>query len=181
MGWLEKSHPFNVGNASSNLQISPFPIVMLLLLGVLCYFCWRGFLSFYSRGHEILSTQTVHLFLSGNPSKLPATFEQRSKPLWHSIALVVQRGSLQWLVIIPTYLGSFSSPIYPKQPGVSILSNSHCSIPKSWEFWWRPHSDTPSEGVQPLSIEGVPEKDPEKSDWLHPRSLTNSSPLKNDA
>ena len=160
-----------------------FKLVHFLLL---CYFCWEcyvisvaGGIPFYSRGHEILSTQTVHLFLSGNPSKLPATFEQRSKPLWHSIALVVQWGSLQWLVIIPTYLGSFSSPIYPKQPGVSIVSNSHCSIPKSGNFDEDLTVTLPLRGCNLLASRGCPKRIPKKV--ITPRSLTNSSPLKNDA
>ena len=39
-------------------------------------------------------------------------WEQRSKPLWHSILLVGDKGFLEWFIIISIYNWVVSSPIY---------------------------------------------------------------------
>ena len=150
---------------------------MLLLLGVLCYFCWRGYSLLFQGSWNIIDPNRA-LVLIRKSLKITSTRDQNPCDI-----------PLHWLfngdpyngllVIIPTYLGSFSSPIYPKQPGVSIVSNSHCSIPKSGNFDEDLTVTLPLRGCNLLASRGCPKRSRKK--WLHPRSLTNSSPLKNDA
>ena len=63
--------------------------------------------SFHFWGPAYFQGRTVS-FREGNP------YEQRSKPLWHSIILIGSQGSLYWLATISIYVGSII--LYIKQP-----------------------------------------------------------------
>ncbi len=90
-----------------------FDIILLLSGLVVSYFTFKKPKKIIIYGTPSLK-EPLSQYSSG---KKTPTNEPRKKPSYFPLYWLFNRDPYNWFIIIPIFLGSFSSPIYPKQPG----------------------------------------------------------------